>query len=358
MRSRSAVDAVTPAFQRTKELLFAPFQLRRWAKLALLAMLMGGSGGGGGVRGPSFPSGGGPGGGGGGGAPDFGPLRDWVALHHDLMILGIVAAVVLLLLLSFLFSYLGSVARFVFMDSVIHDRVEIRRRWHELRGPGWSFCLFQWGIGLLFLGLMGLMVGLPVLAAYNGGAFENWDANATVGLVLLIIAAVFLFIFLALLVGVIMSLTRDLVLPVMYLRNEKVLLAWSSVWPKVKGNAGSVAVYVLLKIALGMGAAIGAALVSLVGALVLCIPLGLIGLFVYGVIVGLHLTWSWYWLWAIIPLGFILLLGIGYFFSLLLLPIPVFFQSYALKYLGYLDDSLVTIADVAPGGIALAGQSP
>src|SRR5271157_4493837 len=48
----SAVDCISPAFARTKQQLFAPFRLQRWARLALVCLLTGEFAGGGG-GGPS-----------------------------------------------------------------------------------------------------------------------------------------------------------------------------------------------------------------------------------------------------------------------------------------------------------------
>jgi hypothetical protein len=340
VQKRSAVDAVGPALQRTRDLLLSPFDWRKWAKLALVSMLMGGAVGHGGFN---FPSGGGP------EEPDLGPARDWIAQHQGAVIGAALAFVLVVLALSLLFAYIASVMRFIFLDAVVHDRAEIRRGWHEQKGRGLSFFLFQLAVGLIMLGVIGLAVGLPLLLAYNAGVSDSWDARAAVGLVLAIMAVIFLTLTIALAVGVLMALTRDLVLPVMYVRNLRIMGAWSVVWPLVKADLGGVVVYLLLKVALGIVAGIAGLIVGIVGFVAVTVPLALLAMVVYLTAEALQLAWSWYWLLVIIPAGTVALVGIAYLINLLLLPIPVFFQAYALKYLGFLDESLATLPEPHTG---------
>src|SRR5580692_1637405 len=52
----SAVESISPAFARTKKLLFQPFRFGLWARLAVVALITGEAGGGGGGGGsiPNF----------------------------------------------------------------------------------------------------------------------------------------------------------------------------------------------------------------------------------------------------------------------------------------------------------------
>ncbi len=345
MKIPSAVDAVVPAFERVKQLLFVPFRLRKWAKLAIVTMLMGGGGGGGGSGNIRVPSGAHstP-----GGSPEFGPLHDWLTQHWHLLFAGIMGFTILLFLLALLFTYIASVMRFIFMDSVIQDRVEIRRAWHELKRRGRSYWLFRWAVGLLTIVGMAFYIGLAVGIGYSAGVFTSHNSTLIPGFVLMVIPVVLLVVLLALVVALFMSVTMDLVLPVMYVRNVGIVQGWKVFLPLLERNLGRVAVYLLLKFALGIGAGIIALFVVIAGLLVLAIPIGLIGLLVYGLVSALGLSWSWYWLIVIIPAGFVVLLGIAFYFNLLLLPLPVFFQAYALKFLGFLDGSLVTLPDAPP----------
>jgi len=52
----SAIESISPAFARTKQLLFQPFRFGLWARLAVVAVITGeaGVGGGGGGSIPNF----------------------------------------------------------------------------------------------------------------------------------------------------------------------------------------------------------------------------------------------------------------------------------------------------------------
>ncbi len=53
--------------------------------------------------------------------------------------------------------------------------------------------------------------------------------------------------------------------------------------------------------------------------------------------------WGWWYLALIIPAGIGVILLLSYWITCVLLPIPVYFQSYALKYLGYVEPKAATI---------------
>ena len=70
----------------------------------------------------------------------------------------------------------------------------------------------------------------------------------------------------------------------------------------------------------------------------------LIGGLGVALVAGLGITaWSWWYLAAIIPTFILVCLMFGYVMCLVLLPVAVFFQSYSLKYLGYVAPDLETI---------------
>ena len=75
----SVVDPISPAFARTKLVLFSPFDLGKWLRLGFCAFLMSlGEGG----SGPNFQSG-----------ADFDPFVDWCRDNMEIVI-AIVAALV------------------------------------------------------------------------------------------------------------------------------------------------------------------------------------------------------------------------------------------------------------------------
>jgi hypothetical protein len=179
------------------------------------------------------------------------------------------------------------------------------------------------------------------LAGQTGGQPSMQLIMGSVGLILL---AVFLLVIVALFLGVISAITRDFVLPLMYLRRIGVLEAWRQCWAVVTANKMGFFVYFLLKIVAAMAAGIAGALLGCLGILVAGIPLALLGALGYVLVqaLGIH-TWDWAYLWGLIPLGVVVLLALSYWITCVLLPIPVYFQSYALRYLGQVEPSAVTV---------------
>jgi hypothetical protein len=78
--------------------------------------------------------------------------------------------------------------------------------------------------------------------------------------------------------------------------------------------------------------------------MVAAIPVALLGLLGWALVAALGITtWSWWYLAILIPTGIGVVLLFSYLVTCVLLPIPVYFQSYALKYLSYVEPEAATI---------------
>jgi hypothetical protein len=80
---------------------------------------------------------------------------------------------------------------------------------------------------------------------------------------------------------------EDFVVPVMYLRDMRTLVAWGVAWREIiSGNVGSVVLFYLMKIALGLAVAIIAVIATCVTCCIAALPyIGtviLLPLFVFG----------------------------------------------------------------------------
>src|SRR3979411_661760 len=138
------------AYEWMKAMLFRPFDLVRWLTIAFAAFLAG-----------SF------GGSGGGNLGRLGRLRDgdfkYRATRHgdfpsDLhieawLIAGIVAAVLVGLIVAFVWMWVTSRGRFIFTDCVVKNRAAIKEPWREFRREGNSYFLFCLVVvaGIIFL---------------------------------------------------------------------------------------------------------------------------------------------------------------------------------------------------------------
>ncbi len=351
---QSASEALGPAWENTRRILFQPFQLRKWLKLAFVALLAGvmaggggGTGGGGNFGTPSHPS---PGGGSGtGSGPKFDEVWQhvlaWYHVHSAAVIGGAVAVGACLLVLGLVMAYISGVFRFIFLESVITNEVHVRDSWRRNRAQGLSFFGWKVAFGFFALVVVGLVVGLPTALFLmslgwkpSSGAPSGALNAGSVGAILL---GVFLLLIVAIVLGLINALVRDFVLPLMYVRRTGVREGWRECWRLLCDNKVGFLVYFLLKILVTIGAGIASLFLGCAGMFVAAIPLAVIAGLGYLIVhaAGIH-TWDWSYLWGIVPLGVALLFGLGYWMACVLLPIPVFYQSYALRYLGYVEPSI------------------
>jgi hypothetical protein len=320
----SAIDAISPAFQHTKQQLLQPFRAAQWAKLALVGFLAGelSSGGcnGGSFQLPTHT---------GGGQrfvdfllPNVNPM-----LYASLIALLIALAGVFWILLL----YVSSVMRFILFDSVIAKRCEIRRSWARRHGSGLRY--FVWQLLFLLAMLVGLtvLVGIPAALAFAAGLLKD-PRQHMIPLILggmLLFFVVMSFILLALVVHV---LTKDFVVPEMALENISAIEGWRRLLPMLKAEKGSYAGYIGMKIVMSLGAAVVVGISTFIVILILLIPVG--GFGVIAVMAGktAGLTWNLYTITLAVVVGCIVLAVLLYVVSLISVPAIVFFPAYSIYF--------------------------
>jgi len=320
----SAIDAISPAFQHTKQQLLQPFRAAQWAKLALVGFLSGelSSGGcsgsnfqlpthtGGGQRFVDFP------------LPNVDPM----------LLAPLIALLIVLALISWiLFLYVSSVMRFILFDSIIAKRCEIRRSWAQRNGAGLRY--FFWQLLFMLAMLVGLtvLVGIPAAFALAAG----WLKDPRQHMIPLILGGMLLFfivmgfILLSLVVHV---LTKDFVVPEMALENISAIEGWRRLLPALQSEKGNYAGYIGMKIVMALGAAVVVGIVSFIVILVLLIPVG--GFGVVAVLMGktAGLTWNLYTITLAVVVGCIVLAVLLYVISLISVPAIVFFPAYSIYF--------------------------
>jgi hypothetical protein len=320
----SAIDAISPAFQHTKQQLLQPFRAAQWAKLALVGFLAGelSSGGcnGGSFQLPTRPSGG-------------QRLIDFALPNVNPMMFALLIALLIVLGIVFwiLFLYVSSVMRFILFDSVVAKRCEIRRSWGRRHGAGLRYLVWQ----ILFLLAMGVgltvLVGIPAALALAVG----WLKAPREHMIPLILGGMLLFfvvmgfILLSLVVHV---LTKDFVVPEMALENISAMEGWRRLLPMLKVEKGSYAGYVGMKIVMSLGAAVVVGIITFIVILILLIPVG--GFGVVAVMAGktAGLTWNLYTITLAVVVGCIVLAVLLYLVSLISVPAIVFFPAYSIYF--------------------------
>jgi hypothetical protein len=333
------VESISPAFVRTKQMLFRPFRFGFWARLAVVALVTGEAGGGGG---------------GGGSLPTLNTNRGgdqhwandwsdrWAGVAHLVSTprweemqpyLGWIAVGVALLLAALLlWIYSDCVYRFILLDAVVSGQCRLREGWRRWREAGRRYFLWVVAFGFGAFVLVGVVAGVPVLLAYRAGWFEHPDQNLGVligGGILLVLVMILLVAVLA----VIDMLGRDFLVPVMAFEEVGAMDGWRRMLAMMSVEKLAYAGYVLMKIVLAMGGAIMFAIINFIVILILLIPLGLLG--VIGFLIGRSAGVSWDNSSAVLLLAAFALLalaGLLYVVGFVYAPGLVFFQSYTLEF--------------------------
>lgn len=320
----SAVDAISPAFQHTKQQLLQPFRMGQWARLALVGFLAGELSSGGGCNSgfqlPTRTS----------GTQRFLelPLSSGnPALYAGLIALLIVAGLVLFVLLI----YVSSVMRFILFDSVVAKHCRIRRGWTLRQKPGWRYFVWQIVFSLVMLAGLTILIGIPAAIAL---ALGWWKAPSQHLLPLILggTALFLLFMTFVILALVVHVLTKDFVVPQMALEEISAVEGWRQLIPRLKAEKGGYAGYIGMKIVMALGAAVILGIIAAIVIFVLLVPVGAlsVALVLAGKAAGL--TWNVYTITLAVVVGCILVAAILYLLALISVPAMVFFPAYSIYF--------------------------
>ena len=273
MQPLSVIQPLTPAIQRTRRILFEPFQLSRWLRLGFCAFLMGSTPiGGFGAGGPSSFS---------DSDSDSDPVSrsavslfdgavPWIRQHQ--MLLLFLAAIVATLLLVFgvLLIWLSSRGHFMLLDGVVRNRGAIGAPWRHYRREANSLFRFRIAMGLVGLLVVLAIVAVPLLLGFRGEwRAEIWSA----WYVLLVFASLLALGAWILALLLISTLLVDFVVPVMYRHRLPVWPAWKRVIQQLLlAHPGAVALYLVARVLLNSAVAIVAGLATLLSCCLALVP--------------------------------------------------------------------------------------
>ena len=323
----SGVEAIGPAFERTKNQLFAPFRFKHWLRLAVVCILTGegmGGGGGSGFRGLSglnIPP---PHGGGRRGSYLL-ALPDWLSRIPAEVFFWGAFALIAVALFVLLILYISSVYRFILFDSILKNHCALREGWRRWQRQGASYFLWQIGFGLVSLASMAVVVGVPVAAAWQAGWFSDPDKHL-LGLILGGIGVFFVFIVAVLLSAVISLFTKDFVVPVMD--------GWRQLFPMLGREKGGYAFYVVMKIVLAIGSALLFGIITFMVVFMLIIAIGLAGVAIFFIAKGAGATWNPLTISLAVVAGGAVILLLVSVTAVISTPAMVFFQAYSIHFFG------------------------
>ncbi|MCW8129946.1 MAG: hypothetical protein KIS92_06285 [Planctomycetota bacterium] len=241
----SAVDAVTPAIDRAKHVCFNPLDLGKWFLLGFCAFLAYLGQGGGGFPNFSGNIGGGPG----GASSEIQQALDWIKANLGLVVLLAVAFMAVSFVIGQLVLWLQSRGTFMFIDGIVHNRGLVVQPWHEFAELGNSLYMFRFAISCVSYLVMLVVVGLPALIAWGDLMTLRFTSASLIGIILFLV----LWIPAILVFFIVHWLVMEFVAPTMYLRRIRALEAWQVVRSEiVAGRTGTLFVYFLLKVLLGM----------------------------------------------------------------------------------------------------------
>lgn len=256
MRTISAVDAISPAVQRTREFLFRPFNWGTYLKLGLVAIITEGSGNNFSSHDKSSP---------GHGSMPHSPID----IPPVLIAESIAALLLALVLLMFVF-YLITRLRFAYFNCLIHNTKLIRPGWWLYREQASRFFWMNVTVGFCFL-LLVVLIAIPFIGGFArlfhetqlGGPF---DVKLLLSLLLPLLPIILLLALAGFLTDLIL---RDCMLPHYALDNATAGEAWSQVWARIMAEKRQFIAYALLRIVLPVIAMICVFIVLLLPGLIL-----------------------------------------------------------------------------------------
>jgi hypothetical protein len=262
----SVTDPIGRAISRAKLITFQPFDLGKWFTFGFVAFLATLDEGGGGAN---FQ-----GGGGGGPGPVRGPgpatgpttapfdeVRDWISSHLAGVILIGLLVVLLVLAMWLVLLWLSSRGKFMFIEGIANDTYEVKAPWKRYKPLGDSLFKFR-----AVLGAIGYVVVLVVLGT---GLLLAWpsirDGRFGGGAVAAILLVVFTLLPVGIALGLIDWVTTTFVVHIMYATGQTVRPAWAEFRQNVmRGNVGTLVLFLLMQIVLSIGVGIGRALLGCV----------------------------------------------------------------------------------------------
>jgi hypothetical protein len=316
MRVLSASEAISPAIDLTKAVLFQPFRFGRSWKLAATAYLS--------VMGLFF-------------IPTpltilFTPARGGGVFGAFSWLFAAIFAISVSLVM-FLFFYLGSRLQFVLFAFVLERKDMIAPLWGRYSAPNW-----RW-IGLkLILSLAGCIVfGIPIIFF-----FRSFLSNLPVqqgqppspqmlSSLLLLYAFILLPLFAVMLLS---SLLSDFVLPSIALEDATLSDALGRFLQLIKTEPLPMLAFIAFKVLLAIAGAIAMEIAIIFAEIVAAIPLGLLAFLGWYLFRSSGLIGHMLMIAGAITLGLIFVAFLFYIGLLVVGSVHIFFQAYALYFLG------------------------
>jgi hypothetical protein len=335
MKVFSAVDAISPAIDRTTNYLFRPFKFSTYLKLAAVACITEGFSANSNFSwNQSYPSSTGS-------SMPFNLSSEAIAL----IVIGVVACIAI----SFYLFYLIIRLRFAFFHCLAHQTKEIRPAWRLYRVQGMRYFIASLIVGAIFLCVIALVAILFVFCFY--GLYQSSHAGGEFAFgsyCLLLVPLIGIVLCLCLAGYVVNVVLHDFILPHMALENLPFLQAWAAAKTRIGAEKGSFFLYIFLRLILTIAAMIALFIITFIPLMIIFGALALSE-------VGFHaLQESTTGVAAFACVFFEIVLGlVGFVFGLLVAfllggPIATWIRNYALLFYGGRYQALGDIVSPEP----------
>ena len=317
MQLLSATQAISPAVERTRDLLFRPFQWGTFLKLCAVAVFTEGASSNfnnhtGSTHSHAYSGGGMP----------FNPAM--IPLIAAIVLAAVVIAIVVF--------YFVVRLRFALFDCLIHQSRLIAPGWHRYRDQAFRFFELSIGVGIVFVAAI-VVTMLPFIKgfwhAYQQSRMDgHFPSVELVALLLQFIPLILVFALAGVCVDVVM---RDFMLPHYALENASAGQAWIAVYDRVTREPGAFLLYALLRVILPVVAIVALTIALIIPGLIVFGGLGLM-------MAGLHAAASngsgpLAWLFMGI-VGFVMLVLAVFATICVGGPLSIAIRNYALMFYG------------------------
>jgi hypothetical protein len=244
-RQISVLDPISPAIERIKLMLFRPFDWGKWFAVgfcAWLALLSKGGGGGFNFRAPFD--------GRGSGCNSVNNVRDVFPANAILAVFIVFLIVAVGICIWAVLLWLSSRGKFMFLNCVARNSKQIKVPWSRYGSQANSLFWFRFLVSLIPVAtILGLVLAIffwcTSIAAAGSDFYKVFSVFGIAWLVFLGIAVVIILL-------IIMKLTEDFVVPVMYIHELRCMEAWRRFRSILSVNKGKFTLYILFQIVIGM----------------------------------------------------------------------------------------------------------
>ena len=253
----SVLEPVNEAIERTKTILFKPFNLEKWMIIgfcAWLARLF--EGGASGFNGTGH------------GDKSQMPMQaiEFCKIHIVFIIFAATAAITIIAAVLLVLLWLSSRGKFMFLDCLAKNKAHIIEPWKTFRKQANGLLGFRL---LLIAAAVICLLGLGILTAWLVLLFKSGVAGIAIG-VMMSFVMILVVLTAAVFFGGVQALTFDFVVPIMYLQQTGVFTAWGKFGAVLWQNFWKIMLYLLFKVLLLMCIGAIAAFIFILGCCFCC----------------------------------------------------------------------------------------